>query len=183
MKLFGREQFRFRYAAVALARLEAREYVEKASPVAAALAALMSRRRSREPVRLRVSMMERVILSELDEARKFLLLSIIEKYFELAGAEREKLDRVLSQERYREVRNMRLSWAEKIEEKGRKEGKKEGLLEGKRETLLRLLKTKFGPLPEEMISRVRAVPSVRELDAYLDRVLVAASLEDMGLRD
>jgi peptidoglycan hydrolase CwlO-like protein len=33
-----------------------------------------------------------------------------------------------------------------------------------------------------MISRVRAVQSLPELDSYLDRVLVAASLEDMGLR-
>ena len=81
---------------------------------------------------------------------------------------------------------MQMTWAEKVEKKGRKEGHeeglKEGLLEGKREALLRQLETKFGPLPEEMISRVRAVQSLPELDSYLDRVLVAASLEDMGLR-
>ena len=76
---------------------------------------------------------------------------------------------------------MQMTWAEKIEKKGREEGLKEGLLEGKREALLRQLETKFGPLSEEMISRVRAVQSLEELDACLDRVLVAASLDDMGL--
>ena len=80
---------------------------------------------------------------------------------------------------------MQMTWAEKIEKKGRKEGRKEGreegMLEGKRGALLRLLAAKFGPLPEEMISRVRAVQSLQELDAYLDRVLLAASLEEMGL--
>jgi len=65
---------------------------------------------------------------------------------------------------------------------GRQEGRKEGLVEGKQEALLRQLKTKFGPLPEETISRVRAVQSLRELDRYLDRVLVASSLADMGVR-
>jgi hypothetical protein len=42
--LFGREQLRFRYAAVALARFEGQEFVEKGIPVAAALASFMSRR-------------------------------------------------------------------------------------------------------------------------------------------
>jgi predicted transposase YdaD len=186
LKLFGREQLRFRFPAVALARFEAREYVEKGSAVAATLAALMSRRRIRAPVPLRLSMVERVVQSGLDDARKFLLLHIIETYFVLAGVQRDEFDRALLQERYREVRKMQMTWMEKIEKKSRKEGReeglKEGLLEGKRETLRRQLETKFGPLPEEMISRVRAVQSLPELDNYLDRVLVAASLEDMGLR-
>jgi predicted transposase YdaD len=123
-----------------------------------------------------------VAQSGLDDARKFLLLHIIETYFVLAGAQRDEFDRALLQERYREVRKMQMTWVEKIEKKGRKEGREEGMLEGRREALLRLLTTKFGPLPEEMISRVRAVQSLPELDSYLDRVLVAASLEDMGLR-
>ena len=132
-----------------LARFEARECVEKASPVAAALAALMSRRGLASPCNLLLSMMERLARSGLDEARKFLLLNLIEKYFELAKAERKKLERELSRERYREVKEMQPTWAEKIEEKGRKEGK--------RDALLQLLTSKFGPLPEETISRVRAV--------------------------
>lgn len=49
--------------------------------VAAALASLMSRRRARRVVDLRISMMERVALSGLDEARTFLLLNLIETYF------------------------------------------------------------------------------------------------------
>ena len=121
-------------------------------------------------------MVERVVQSGLDDARKFLLLHIIETYFVLAGVQRDEFDRALLQERYREVRKMQMTWMEKIEKKSRKEGReeglKEGLLEGKRETLRRQLETKFGPLPEEMISRVRAVQSLPELDSYLDRVLV-----------
>jgi hypothetical protein len=178
MELFGREQLRFRYAAVTLARFEAREYVESGNRVAAALAALMSRG-AREPLQLWLPMMERVALSGLDDTRKFLLLNLIETHFELAHAERQKIEQLLSKERYREVKKMQLTWAEKIAEKARKEG----LLEGKRVALLQLLTSKFGLLPEKTASRVRAIESLKSLDRYLDRVLVASSLADMGLRD
>ncbi len=72
---------------------------------------------------------------------------------------------------------MQMSWAEKIERKGHKEG----VLEGKQDTLLRLLATKFGPLPEKTVSRIRAIETLLQLDRYLDRVLVAGSLEEMKL--
>src|SRR3990172_1648552 len=88
LKLFRREQLRFRFLAVALARFEAREYVEKGSAVAATLAALMSRRRIRAPVPLRLSMMERVSRSGLDNARRTLLLHIIDTYFVLSGEQK-----------------------------------------------------------------------------------------------
>ena len=187
IRLFGREQLVFRFPVVALARFDARGYVEKDSPVAAALASLMSRRRDRAPLNLRVSMMERVEQSGLDEARKLLLMTIIETYFELAEDEKPKFERLLSQERYREVKKMQLTWVDKMKEEGRKEGRQEGRQEGqregKREALLQLLTSKFGPLPEKTASRVRAIESLEQVDRYLDRVLVASSLADMGLGD
>ena len=56
-----------------------------------------------------------------------------------------------------------------------------GLLEGKREALLRCLAVKFGALPDRTTSHVRAIESVDELHALLERVVVVASLEEMGL--
>ncbi len=80
---------------------------------------------------------------------------------------------------------MRTKWEKEGWEKGEKEGEKKGLIdgkrEGKRETLLRLLTKKYGPLSEEVTTRVRSLESVDELDAYLDRVLTATSLEEMEL--
>ncbi len=52
---------------------------------------------------------------------------------------------------------------------------------GKRETLLRQLTAKFGPLPEETVAKIAAVSSASELDSYLDRVLTATSLEEIGV--
>ena len=78
---------------------------------------------------------------------------------------------------YREVEEMEVTWADKMMEKGLKVG----LVEGKRETLLRQLTAKFGPVSEESRSRVQALEPVAELDAYLERVLTANSIADMGL--
>ena len=48
--------------------------------------------------------------------------------------------------------------------------------EGKAEMLLRLLRRKFGELPEEAIARVRAA-SREDLDSWADSILFADSLD------
>ena len=71
----------------------------------------------------------------------------------------------------------KLTWSDRM----RAEGREAGLIEGKRETLVRQLTAKFGPLSPETIAKVTAVPSAAELDAHLERILSATSLEEMGL--
>jgi len=92
----------------------------------------------------------------------------------------------------RAVRKMLLSYADKMIAEGRaggwqqglyegrREGRRAGVLKGKRNALERQLKRKFGPLPKETRSRVRALDSPEEVDRYLDRVLDADSLAAMG---
>ena len=189
VEALGQRRLRFWYHKVALARLDAREYVGRDNPVAAGLAALMNRRKSREPLTLRALMLQVVAGSELDDARKFLLTNLIETYFELTAEQETHFRRLVSKEDFREVQEMEVMWADRMRAKwekegleaGRKAGKKEGLVEGKRETLLRQLTKKFGSLSEEVTTRVRSLESVDELDVYLDRVLTATSLEEMEL--
>ena len=45
-------------------------------------------------------------------------------------------------------------------------------------SVLRLLRTRFGALPDAAARRIRAADSAR-LDAWLDRVLTAATLDDV----
>ena len=189
--LFEIEILRFRYESVRLARLDAEEYLEGGGPVGAALAALMDRSRSRNLESLRVSMLWKVVDSALDEARQFLLVDLIETYFQLSEEQKERYQRLISRKEFRKVQEVELTWAEELEEKGLKKGlerglergREEGLLMGKRETLLLLLTAKFGPLPESATKRVQHTDSVDELDRYLERVLVAASLAEMHLED
>ena len=73
-------------------------------------------------------------------------------------------------------------WALEYEQKGIQKGKQEGLQEGlqKGEGLLlqRQLARRFGPLPDAVLQRIAAA-SITELELWGDRVLDAASLDDV----
>jgi hypothetical protein len=57
-------------------------------------------------------------------------------------------------------------------------GRVEGLKKGQQKTLLKLLQTRFGALPEAAVARVNAAGTA-ELDLWVERVLTAPSLEDV----
>jgi predicted transposase/invertase (TIGR01784 family) len=174
-ELFGEEQVRFRFRSVALARLSAEEYVD-ASALGAALSALMRRPKARR-LELRREMLVRVLESELNRTLKYLLLNIIETYFRLSVEEAKTFRQLLSGKEYRKMQDTELTYFEELELKGMLKG----VLQGKRETLLRLLTAKFGPLPASVVHQIEAVTSTSELDTYLDRFVDANSLDDIGL--
>jgi len=187
--LLGRDVLEFRFECVSLDGLDAEAYSKRGSPIASALAALMNREGLEEPLRLRALMLETVARSMLDPARKLLLLNLIETYFVLAPADAEAFGELLARPEFREVREMQVTWADKMKEQGREEGRQEGrqegresgVLEGKREALLRLLHAKFGQLPVDVFERVESLDSPSELDACLDRIVSARTLEEIGL--
>ena len=57
-------------------------------------------------------------------------------------------------------------------------GKTEGLLRGKLAIIRRLLELRFGPLPSHVHARLENA-SVAELDAWTERLLSAASLDEV----
>ncbi len=70
---------------------------------------------------------------------------------------------------------------EKGRSEGRAEGRQEGKLDGMRQLLLQLLEQRFGILSHGMRRQVEAISSAKELSGLAERVLVARSLEEMGL--
>ncbi|NCV15705.1 MAG: DUF4351 domain-containing protein [Betaproteobacteria bacterium] len=68
------------------------------------------------------------------------------------------------------------------EQKGRQEGeqkgRQEGRLEGEQLVLQRLLTKRFGPLPNDVLGQIRSASST-QIDSWLDRVLDAASLDEV----
>jgi hypothetical protein len=107
--------------------------------------------------------------SEVDEARKFLLVNLIETYQKLNRAEDVEFQRLVKQPGTEEIKEMISVYEER------------GIAKGKRETLLRQLQHKFGDLPKRVTARIEATKSEAKLDALLDRILDANSLEEMGL--
>jgi flagellar biosynthesis/type III secretory pathway protein FliH len=85
------------------------------------------------------------------------------------------------------VQEIELSWRDELVqeglEKGLEKGRDEGVVQGKRDSLKRLLTSKFGSLPDDVAARIEALSSAAELDQYLDRVLTASSFREMGLQD
>ena len=82
--------------------------------------------------------------------------------------------------RGQEVEDMGKTSAEVLEEKGQEKGRAEGEAKGKRETLLGLMRRKFGVLPGDVERRIEALAEVSRIDELLDRILSAATIEEMG---
>jgi hypothetical protein len=56
-----------------------------------------------------------------------------------------------------------------------------GIIKGKRDALLKLLRFKFGDLPEAVAAKVQAIDTEAALDELFERVLGADTLDDTGL--
>ena len=61
---------------------------------------------------------------------------------------------------------------------GKAEGKREGKAEGKRETLLLLLRQRFGRVPAAAAERIGSA-GIEQLDAWSSQVLRASSLDEL----
>ncbi|HTV20991.1 MAG TPA: DUF4351 domain-containing protein [Polyangiaceae bacterium] len=68
--------------------------------------------------------------------------------------------------------------AEVLEAKGRAEGKVQGKIEGKAELILRLVRLKFGEVPEAVRGRVVSAAS-EELDGWAERIITASTLDEL----
>ena len=74
------------------------------------------------------------------------------------------------------------AWAQQHEQKGIEQGIakgiEKGIAQGEAVVLQRQLARRFGPLPTEVVAQIAAA-SVDEIELWCDRVLDAASLDDV----
>lgn len=166
--VFGLELSRFRYFAFGLSPSKARKYLQREEPLAWALAGLMHRGALR-PAQHKLACLKRIARSDTDPARRFLLVNCVETYIDLADADEKELETMIAETQNRDALAERLTWAEKMELKGMKQG------------LLRQLQQKFGPIPATIQSRLEEIEDPRRMHSLFDRILSAESLEEMGL--
>jgi len=176
----GPEIGRFNYYSLALSRNLAEEYLAKEQPLAWALAALM-RRGSMSRAEHKLGCLRRIAAASLSERQRMPLVNCVETYLELEGRDAEELEALQAAEPNEEVQAMRMTWAEKLEAKGEAKGLEVGKQEGFRQALLRMLGARFGPLSDDVKRRVEAIGSTERLNQIAEQVLVAHSLEEMGL--
>ena len=98
------------------------------------------------------------------------------------GEAREELERKLVAVKPEQKESVLGSMMEKLKAEGRVEGRAEGRVEGEvkgeAKSLTRLLERRFGPLPAAIKSRVDRA-DLKQLDAWIDRVLDVKSLDAM----
>jgi flagellar biosynthesis/type III secretory pathway protein FliH len=70
---------------------------------------------------------------------------------------------------------------EKGLEEGLEKGLEKGQIIGQQTLLLRLLRTKFGPLPEPFVQRLEAITDSEQLDELSEQLLTAATLDEIRL--
>ena len=148
--------------------LAADDYQEADNPLGPALSALMQPSAMGRTLQKALNL-RRLLSSQLDEARKALLVNLVETYMTLGTREEDDFRRLLGQQELQGVTEMLTVYEER------------GIIKGKREALLMLLQCKFGDLPEAVVARVQTIDTDAALDALLGRVLRATTLGDMGL--
>src|SRR5262249_9883711 len=122
-----RELALFRYTAFGLSGAPAEEYLARPEPLAWALAALM-RPGSHTRLEQRLACLQRVATARsITEAERFLLFNWVATYLELDGRAGDEYQALLQESEDEEVRAMAMTWAEKMEEKGRQQGMQEGM--------------------------------------------------------
>jgi len=151
----------------------AEDFLAKDRPLAWALAALM-RPESLSRAEHKMACLRRIAAAPMDGLRRSLLVNCVETYLQLQGRDAEELEALQARGDAKEVRAMRMTWAEQLQNEGHERGV--------RQTLLRQLGVRFGPLPEDVKRRVEEIHSVERLNQIADQILVAHSLEEMGLR-
>ncbi len=173
----GRRQLStFTYWAFGLSRSRAVEYLARPEALAAALAALMDPGNLSAPEH-RIECLRKVGRAEVDEARRFLLASIVETYVELDDSAREDYQKLLAAEANEEVRTMEMTWADTL----KAEGIEKGRVEGMRAFLTELLERRFGPLSQQTKERLDSIASTEELSRLHQRALGAKTLQEVGL--
>jgi len=80
---------------------------------------------------------------------------------------------VRTDEHRQEVFEMRRTIADELEERG--------AIRNRQQTLIRQLKRRFGDLPDELSSTIRATNDPEQLDEWLDQVVTAKTLKEVGI--
>ena len=146
--VFGEVVVDFHYHRVGVPDLDADDYLRSDNPLAYGLAALM-RPGPRGRVATKAECLIRIARAVLDESRKLVLANCVETYLRLDENEQEQFEHMVGAPAYQEVTQMLSIYEER--------GIAKGALKAKRETTLRLLRHKFGALPDAVQDQIQDI--------------------------
>jgi hypothetical protein len=164
----------FRYLSFGLSRCSAVEYLAKPEPLAWALAALMSRK-GLSKAELKMRCLARITREPgLSAAERLELANCVETYVKLPPGGAEEFSFLGTPETWRtDAMLYRLSWKDEM----MIEGQRQGI----RDVLLEQMEQRFGPVPDDIRSRVEEIHSIDRLKRLARKVLIAKSLKGLRL--
>jgi hypothetical protein len=138
-----------------------------------------------DAVEKKLHCLEAVSRAEVDEARKMVLANIVETYVELSPEQKDRFAAEIHREERKEVREMQMTWADKLEAKGRAQGRAQGRDQGKiqgtREAIVLFWEHRLGPMPDEARQQLEAIDDLERLHRILEQVSGARSAAEIEL--
>jgi hypothetical protein len=177
LSFYGDEVSRFRFYSLGLSGTSAESFLERPEPLAMGLAALM-RYEGGSPAQHKLACFKRLAAQPLTELRQVLLLDCVQAYLPLEGALREEFQDLLQREPQPEVRNMELSWSQKIRHEAQLEARQEGL-EKLRGLFGRVVSLRGLALSPEQQESVAQCQDLSQLQAWTERALTATTTAEV----
>ena len=178
--VLGQELTLVEYWQIAVRDLDAAGFLEAVPTLAAGFAALM-RIPKRDRVRVKAALLDRLRQSDLDEARRFLLLNLIESYLTLDDQETVSLRTELLARGGTELGATIETWTERMmargAERGREQGIEQGALQGERALVLRMVGARFGAVPEAVRRSIETADR-QTVEHLAERLVQVPSIEE-----
>ena len=164
---------------IKLRNIDYRTFLTSDNPLAYALMAKMKWSR-RDIVRMKADFLRLLLGTGVDPARQSLLVHFIETYMPLAGQQQTEFMSLVQQEpTYQEIPKMMTVYEQVGHQKGLEEGLIVGELNKGRATIERVLRKRFGSVPQSTITQIQSIDDRDVLDELLDQSLDAARITDI----
>ncbi len=170
--LLGEELLHFRYGEVGVRELASEAYLRRNEPVAAALAALMKPAETETAV-IKLESLRQVLESALPENDRSFLAWLVNTY--LPQAQVSATEEHIMQE----LELMVDSAVYHARYEALEEGREEGRYEGEQRSLLRMLRLRFGELPQPLVDKINSLDDLSAFAQLMERGLLASSISDV----
>src|SRR5262249_2010701 len=182
----------FRYDVIQLNRLNWRDFLNRPSPVAAALMAKMNIAHS-DRVKVKLECLRLLATLKLNRAKMRLTSGFIDAYLDLNREEQRAFQaevQALGTHETEKLMEIVTSWMEEGLKQGRTEGRRQGLTEGRREGIeegqlkavradvLEILEARFKRVPAGVKKTLRAIEDRKRLRSLLRQAATTANLKE-----
>ena len=173
----------FNYQVVQLNRLNWRDFINQANPVAAALMAKM-KIDARDRAKVKAQCLRLLVTLRLDAARMQLISGFVDTYLNLNSSEEIEFQQEIStfiQPEQEGVMQITTSWMRRGLEQGLEQGLERGLERGlarERNLIVRLIKRKLGDIDVDIESRIMTL-NIDDLERAGEALFDFSTVEDL----